>query len=1314
MNLYTTQRGTIIMTKIKNTKKGMAKKTLSMSLVVAMLATSNVPVWAAEFSDGTDAAVATEAPAAETFSDEADAAPVVEDTTDVATEAAKSTTTGSEYTVNLSDFAVGGTAVSNNETVWGGELSANVDITAVSAIANATLKTAWQVNGNIVDSTIADYNPANKAKTLSLTADMTGKSITLFVYAEQAGKVAWSYTSDAITVKAKDINDFVTASATNPTYDGTVKKATVTLAAGKDKDGNTLTVDSALLNTSNYKIAYSGELTNVTGDKVTVTLTPTITGYAGQVATTYEIQPMQLDGATATISSRMKATLENTSYVYTGNTTGKVKKSDIKLVDKSTGVDLSNYLDVDSNGYVKVEFTSADNTTVGKISNVYVAIKEGQPETGNKNYKVVGNNIKTLTDNTMTVVARDLSTVDVSIADQQYTGSKVTINPSAVTLKDKTTGEEITKGALEITVPDNAIERGTGYVATIKPGVYNGITNKNITGSTTGTFSIYSNSISNAYFANATSNTLPAKEYTGEAVTYTSEELGALKILNNTTNKVETIAPADYEITYSKNTNAGTNTAKLIVTGKGSYAGSKKELTFTINPATVSATTAAEEVEQKNASSAKDYKDAMKVVVKAKNSANKEFTLVEGTDYTVTYEYEHTSDGNKVGNYVVATVTVTNKNFKGTAAASALTAKSKITAAILKADYIKLKENSFSYNGKPVTPDFDVVIDGKVINPAYYTGSFTNNINAGTATLTVTGDGDHYSGKASVNFTIAPVDASKLTGVIATKEYKGYSLEIPADEIYLTLDGNKIDVDSNFTRTFGENLNIGEGTVTLTPKNGNFTGSKTLTFQICGEMLKTETKSGFNFADKNGFAITGNNIKFSYDGTAQTFAKTTLDNKTGKTLTEGTDYEIKYVDNVYGQKGTNGQYAVVLAIAKGKYGGDLTQTENGIAVKNGVYTDAEGNKIVNVFAMKTIKIEQQAFTADNIAISNGTYAAGLPVKPQVKIVVKGVTLVEGKDYELDIPANSNVVNATSAQSLSVIIKGKNGYTTASNNAGITFKWGIDKFDLANADVTVKDGKISVKCGKVDVDASEYTTTANGDGTTTIKAVSTSKNYTGSKKVATNGTTDAEKPEAPMISEVKVTGNKATVVLSSEADGAAGYDYVISTDRDCITNKDYTSVNKNQVKTNTTFEYVGQNTYYAYCHAWKRDENGKKVFSDWSNAYPFVVSAITPSQPVITSVKVKGSTVTVTYTKASNADGYDVVLGTSTKKVNGETRPVEYGKLVKKNIKGNVVTATFKNVKKGTYYAGLHAFNRTSEDGKKVFSQWSNVKKVTVK
>ena len=208
-----------------------------------------------------------------------------------------------------------------------------------------------------------------------------------------------------------------------------------------------------------------------------------------------------------------------------------------------------------------------------------------------------------------------------------------------------------------------------------------------------------------------------------------------------------------------------------------------------------------------------------------------------------------------------------------------------------------------------------------------------------------------------------------------------------------------------------------------------------------------------------------------------------------------------------------------------------------------------------------------------------------------------------------------------------------------------------------------------------------------------------KCYVGSKEVTVGG--EAAKVGAPVISSVKVVGNKATVILSGEADGATGYDYVISKANDTTTAR--VDVTKNQVKTTGDFNYVQQGTYYAYCHAWKRGADGKKVFGDWSNAFPFVVSAITPAQPVITSVKANGTTVTVTYTKAANAEGYDVVLGTAAKKVGDELRPVEYGTLVKKNIKGNVVTATFKNVKKGTYYAGLHAFNKTSENGKKVFS-----------
>ena len=381
-----------------------------------------------------------------------------------------------------------------------------------------------------------------------------------------------------------------------------------------------------------------------------------------------------------------------------------------------------------------------------------------------------------------------------------------------------------------------------------------------------------------------------------------------------------------------------------------------------------------------------------------------------------------------------------------------------------------------------------------------------------------------------------------------------------------------------------------------------------------------------------------------------------------------------------------------------------------MSIVNGVYTDAEGNKISNVVYAEAFYIEPQEVRDSNVTVSNGTYAGGLPVKPEVKVVVKGVTLVEGKDYDLKFRKHQDRTKATAGKTLDVTVVPKNGYVS-SYNRELSYNWGIDKFDLANADVTVNGDKVTVKCGRVDVETTEYTVEKK-DGKVTVTANKDSKNYTGSKTV--NAVTEDQKPGTPMISSVKVVGNKATAILSGDSEGAAGYDYVISTDRDCITNKDYDSVNKNQVQTSTTFKYVQQGTYYAYCHAWKRDENGKKVFSDWSNAYPFVVSAITPDAPIITSVKVSGTTVKVTYKAAANATGYDVVLGTSSKKENGETRPYHYGDHKILNLKEGTVTSTFKNLPNVRRSVGMLAFNRTSENGRKVFSPWSNLKKITVK
>ena len=178
MNLYTTQRGTIIMTKIKNTKKGMAKKTLSMSLVVAMLATSNVPVWAAEFSDGTDAAVATEAPVAETFSDETADAPVVED---INTESASANTV-----VEEGDLKVDVT-VNKTEVTWGDRVTVSGTITKTSD--NTPLK-SWNYGIREAGTTqaLGTIKTATDPAQMSFDTDetMAGKTIELYIYRDDA------------------------------------------------------------------------------------------------------------------------------------------------------------------------------------------------------------------------------------------------------------------------------------------------------------------------------------------------------------------------------------------------------------------------------------------------------------------------------------------------------------------------------------------------------------------------------------------------------------------------------------------------------------------------------------------------------------------------------------------------------------------------------------------------------------------------------------------------------------------------------------------------------------------------------------------------------------------------------------------------------------------------------------------------------------------------------------------------------------------------------------------------------------------------
>lgn len=52
--------------------------------------------------------------------------------------------------------------------------------------------------------------------------------------------------------------------------------------------------------------------------------------------------------------------------------------------------------------------------------------------------------------------------------------------------------------------------------------------------------------------------------------------------------------------------------------------------------------------------------------------------------------------------------------------------------------------------------------------------------------------------------------------------------------------------------------------------------------------------------------------------------------------------------------------------------------------------------------------------------------------------------------------------------------------------------------------------------------------------------------------------------------------------------------------------------------------------------------------------------------------------------------------------------------VRVDQRARTVTVTLRNAKKGAYYMALHAWNRTSENRTKVFSPWSNIKRIVIK
>ena len=203
-----------------------------------------------------------------------------------------------------------------------------------------------------------------------------------------------------------------------------------------------------------------------------------------------------------------------------------------------------------------------------------------------------------------------------------------------------------------------------------------------------------------------------------------------------------------------------------------------------------------------------------------------------------------------------------------------------------------------------------------------------------------------------------------------------------------------------------------------------------------------------------------------------------------------------------------------------------------------------------------------------------------------------------------------------------------------------------------------------------------------------------------------------RPADTKISSYSIDRNKLTVKLSKGCAGAQGYDFVISKKSNMLQTGKFSKKVSSTGKPQASFRYLAKGTWYVAARSWVLDAQGNKVYGSWTKIKKIKITVVTPQQPKIRNITVKGNTVTVTYTKCKNATGYEILLGNKYKTSAGEKYPVK--KYLKRTEGKNTVTVTFTNVKKGNWYVTVRSWNRTSKNKSRVYSPYSTMKKFKTK
>lgn len=580
------------------------------------------------------------------------------------------------------------------------------------------------------------------------------------------------------------------------------------------------------------------------------------------------------------------------------------------------------------------------------------------------------------------------------LTTKTYTGKAQT---QSITVKYR---NKTLKNGKDYTVSyQNNINAGTAYVIIKGKGSYSGTVKRSFT-------------IKPAIiYKQCTFYKIASQYYTGSQIKPVPKIKNGTTTLKNGT---------DFTLTYQNNVNKGT--AKVYIKGKGNYSGSCS-LTFSITARPVSTLKITVPSATYNGKAQKPA-----VTVKYNN-----YKFKNGTDYTLSYK-----NNTKIG---TATVTVKGKGkLSGTRSVTF-----KINAKPIKNAVITYN-NSLTYNGSTLSPAVTVKYGNATLKKnTDYTVAYSNNVNAGTGTITITGKGI-YGGSVKKTFTIKKlgISATAVSGT-GNKVYTGSVIKpVPAVKV----GGRTLKNGTDFTVSYKNNTEPGTATLKVTGK-GNYSGSVSKTFKITARAI-------------NDVEVTIPDTVF----TGEQVKPDVVVSYGNYQFINNSDYTLSFKDNV------NIGTASVVVTGKNHLSGSRTVT---------------------------FPIEKADISSTEIAVKDATFT-GSAVKSGVDVKLGNVTLKEGTHYTLSYKNN---VNAGTAQ---VTISGKGSLEGAVTKSFTIEKADISKASISASGTYTPDGVkigINAKFGNYTLKSSDYSfaaPTAAGEQTLTISG---NGNFSGKATVKCN-------------------------------------------------------------------------------------------------------------------------------------------------------------------------------------------------------------------